>query len=99
MKAISTWREPTASGKTRLLGDAKVPFGLQVIIRAPGNFSSFIDVEPGKIDEILALGSGVVTSRAVIEDREDSSKSSFDFGATTSLTMCSRVVSDKSVLS
>ena len=99
MKAISTWREPTASGKTRLLGDAKVPIGLQDIKRAPGNFSSFHDVEPGKIDEILALGSGEVTNRDVIEARDDSSKSSFDFGATTSLTMCSRVVSDKSVLS
>ena len=83
-----------------VVGEAKLPTGLQDTRRAPGYFSSF-ECTDGKagMDEVLALGSGEFKSNDVTEDFQDSSKSNLDLGATTSLTMCSRVVSDRSVFS
>ena len=51
------------------------------------------------MDEVLALGSGEFNMNDVIDVNQDSNSSSLDLGATTSLTMCSRVASDRSMFS
>ena len=51
------------------------------------------------MDEVFALGSGEFNRNDVTDVNQDSNSSSLDLGATTSLTMCSRVVSDRSVFS